>query len=175
MQKSENTSRTDQPTSSERSWHPDEIAKLRAWYPKGGYGVLAKILPKRSKSSIYSMANLLELRIRKYDRVFAPVDVDQIAKGLGVSKEMVIQWIDDRELDAKFKEGRHIVTAAALRRWIAVHHNRLDLAQVDRTWFIKLAFPSAQDEVVDAADASVAAAPNLGTFAPEIAEPSTGA
>lgn len=145
MQKIANNSRTVRSSQSERAWHPDEIAELRAWYPKGGYGLLAKKLPNRTKSSVYSMAHSLDLRIRKPAKPFQPVDSGQIAIGLGVSEESVIKWIKNGDLDARLKDGRYLVTAAALRRWIAVHHARLDLALVNRDWFIALAFPVGQD------------------------------
>ena len=124
-----------------QSWDDAEIETLVATYPLGGYALVTKRLPSRSKSSIYSMANKLNLRFKEKKKPVQFMQPEVIAKGMGVSLALVGQWIVSKSLETRLRHGHQVVTPASLRRWLALHPKCIDLAKVDRTWFLALAFP----------------------------------
>lgn len=123
-----------------RAWNSSEMEILSKWYPRGGYELVTKRLPHRSKASIYSMAHSLDLKIRKTINPGKRLNVETIARGMGVSPQTVSLWIRSKNLDSRIKDGHPIVTEAALRRWISAHAKTINLSLVDRVWFVGLAF-----------------------------------
>ncbi len=129
-----------------QGWDDAEIETLVATYPLGGYALVTRRLPNRSKSSIYSMANKLNLRFKEKKKSVQFMEPEVIAKGMGVSITLVGQWIGSKNLKTRLRHGRQVVTPAELRRWLARHPKCIDLAKVDRTWFLALAFPAKNAE-----------------------------
>lgn len=124
-----------------RDWSDEERAFLGRNYPSKGAAYCARAL-SRTKSSIYSEAGRMELkRVGKgapVGRAYTSLSIAQVAEGLGVPQPRVAAWIRSKQLKAALKPCGWMISRAALCRWINGNRDEINLAKVDRNWFLTL-------------------------------------
>lgn len=125
------------------SWTDAELDLLERWAHVGLKVIAAKLRAIGRPRTPTAVA--LKLKRLKIDRT----DPDRwttsdLAPLLGVSPSTVADWAERRGLPATRegtgKTSRYLITRKALRGWINLHRQYVDLRRVDQTWFLELVF-----------------------------------
>lgn len=128
---------------SHRDWSTPELKFLATHYPRKGAAYCAQHL-NRTKSSIYSEAGRREIRRigngAPVGRTYTSMSAEEVAQGLGASARTVSGWIRTDGLKARLQPEGWLISRSGLRNWIATNADKINLAKVDKDWFVRLAF-----------------------------------
>ena len=126
-------------------WSPRELALLEANAHLG----LDRIALKLRKAGFTRTATAIQLKMKR-DRIEPDREVytaRQVAIGLGVDAKTMTRWIALGRIRA-FKKGTRrtelqggdhwLVSAGALRRFVAENLGEIHLGKVDKAWFVSL-------------------------------------
>lgn len=121
----------------ETAWSAQELTIVEQYAGHSAAAIQRKLRAAgftRSKGAIHRRRHLMGLSVSEERRASAMFSVPEIAEALGVSDTVVFRWIDRGSLAAqssksgeKRERRRHIVTPAALRQCLALHHEQINL------------------------------------------------
>ena len=124
----------------DRTWPPEDIAYLKAHWGKQSIRLIAKQL-KRSCSAIKNKANRLQLGCSwQRDDGYT---LRSLSEAMGCHTSKVQRWLTDGKLKATRSEVSPLIwhiTDAEVRAFVKTYPSEVDLARVDKYWFLGLIF-----------------------------------